>query len=137
MLDFESCLSLEKLILDNEICGMAFRLIDGIEPREDFPALGIFQELLKEKHLLISEHTRCYLDKEHFFPGPVIDRARRSRWGHEGALTLEQRAHREVERLLEDHEPSDMPEHVKKELVKLMSEEARRHGQDNLPHPPQ
>jgi trimethylamine--corrinoid protein Co-methyltransferase len=136
MLDFESCLSLEKLIVDNEICGMALRMIDGIEPREDFPALGIFQELLKEKHLLISEHTRRYLDKEHFFPGPVIDRARRSRWEDEGALTLEQRAHREVERLLESYELSDLPEHVKKELVRLMSEEARRHGQDNLPHLP-
>ncbi len=68
MLDFESCLSLEKLVLDNEICGMALRMIDGIEPREDFPALGIFQELLKEKHLLIAEHTRRYLKKEHFFP---------------------------------------------------------------------
>jgi trimethylamine--corrinoid protein Co-methyltransferase len=122
--------------VDNEICGMAFRLIAGIEPREDFPALGIFQELLEEKHLLISEHTRRYLEKEHFFPGPVIDRARRSRWEQDGALTLEQRAHREVEKLLESYEPSDLPKHVKKELVKLMSEEARRHGQDNLPHLP-
>ena len=26
MLDFESCQSLEKLIVDNEICGMAFRI---------------------------------------------------------------------------------------------------------------
>jgi len=136
MLDFESCLSLEKLVVDNEICGMSFRLIAGIEPREDFPALGIFQELLEEKHLLISEHTRRYLDKEHFFPGPVIDRARRSRWEQDGALTLEQRAHREVEKLLESYEPSDLPEHVKKELVKLMTEEACRHGQDNLPHLP-
>ncbi|MCH8118824.1 MAG: trimethylamine methyltransferase family protein [Planctomycetes bacterium] len=136
MLDFESCLSLEKLVVDNEICGMVFRLIAGIEPREDFPALGIFQELLEEKHLLISEHTRRYLHKEHFFPGPVIDRARRSRWEQDGALTIEQRAHREVEKLLESYEPSDLPEHVKKELVKLMSEEACRHGQDNLPHLP-
>ena len=137
MLDFESCFSLEKLIVDNEICGMAFQLIDGIEPREDFPALGIFQELLKEKHLLISEHTRRYLEKERFFPGPVIDRAHRSRWQREGALTLERRAHREVERLLENYEPSSLPEDVKKELIKLMTEEGRRHGQDSLPHLPQ
>jgi len=137
MLDFESCFSLEKLIVDNEICGMAFQLIDGIEPREDFPALGIFQELLKEKHLLISEHTRRYLEQERFFPGPVIDRAHRSRWQREGALTLERRAHREVERLLENYEPSSLPEDVKKELVKLMTEEGRRHGQDSLPHLPQ
>jgi trimethylamine--corrinoid protein Co-methyltransferase len=137
MLDFESCLSLEKLVADNEICGMAFRLIAGIEPREDFPALGIFQELLKERHLLISEHTRRHLDKEHFFPGPVIDRAGRSRWEQKGALTLKQRSHREVEKLLEDHEPPDLPQCVREELARLMSEEARRHGQDHLPHLPQ
>ncbi|MCS7316168.1 MAG: trimethylamine methyltransferase family protein, partial [Bryobacteraceae bacterium] len=32
MLDFESCQSLEKLVLDNEICGMCYRLGRGIEP---------------------------------------------------------------------------------------------------------
>lgn len=133
MLDFESCLSLEKLVLDNEICGMALRMIDGIEPREDFPALRIFQELLKEKHLLIAEHTRRYLKMEHFFPGPVIDRAHRSRWEARGAQTLQQRAHSELEKLLKDYKPSDQPQSVRKELIKLMSEEARRHGADSLP----
>ena len=136
MLYFESCLSLEKLVVDNEICGMTFRLISGIEPREDFPALKIFQELLRDRHLLISEHTRRHLEKEHFFPGPVIDRANRSGWEQKGALTLEQRAHREVKRLLESYEPSDLPEDIKKDLVKLMTEEAHRHGQDSLPHLP-
>jgi trimethylamine--corrinoid protein Co-methyltransferase len=133
MLDFESCLSLEKLVLDNEICGMTFRMIAGIEPREDFPARDIFQELLQEKHLLISEHTRRHLGKEHFFPGPVIDRARRSRWEEAGALTLGQRAHREVEKLLKTYQPTELAEDVKKELRKLMSKEARQHGADSLP----
>jgi trimethylamine--corrinoid protein Co-methyltransferase len=133
MLDFESCLSLEKLVLDNEICGMAYRLIAGIEPKEDFPAIGLFRELLQEKHMLISEHTRRHLKTEHFFPGPVIDRARRSKWEEKGSLTLGQRAHREVEKLLESYQPSGLPENVKKELTKLMTEEARLHGQDSLP----
>jgi trimethylamine--corrinoid protein Co-methyltransferase len=133
MLDFESCLSLEKLVLDNEICGMAYRLIGGIEPKEDFPAIGIFRELLKEKHLLISEHTRRYLKTEHFFPGSVIDRARRPRWEEKGSPTLGQRAHREVERLLESYQPSGLSEDVKKELTKLMTQETRRHGQNSLP----
>ncbi len=137
MLDFESCFSLEKLVVDNEICGMAFRLIDGIEPREDFPALSIFQELLEEKHLLISEHTRRYLKKEHFFPGPIIDRANRSRWEQQGALTLRQRAHREVEKLLNSYEPTHLSKNVRDELIKLMSEEALRYGQDSLPNLPQ
>ena len=133
MLDFESCLSLEKLVLDNEICGMAYRLIAGIEPKEDFPATEIFRELLEEKHLLISEHTRRYLKTEQFFPGPVIDRARRSRWEEKGSLTLGQRAHREVEKLLESYQPSGLPQEIKKELKKLMTREARRSGQNSLP----
>jgi len=137
MLYFESCLSLEKLVLDNEICGMAHRLIAGIEPKEDFPSIGLFQELLREKHLLISEHTRRHLKTEHFFPGPVIDRARRSRWEEKGAPTLRQRAYSEVEKLLENYQPSGPSEETKKELKKLMTKEARRHGQNGLPNLPE
>ena len=133
MLDFESCQSPEKLVLDNEICGMAFRLIEGIEPKEDFPALPLLQELLEEEHLLISEHSRRYLREEHFFPGPVIDRANRPRWEAEGGLSLEERAHHEVEELLNSYEPSRLPEGDKEELARLMEEEARRWGQDALP----
>jgi hypothetical protein len=42
-----------------------------------------------------------------------------------------------VERLLENYEPSDLPESIKKELIKLMGDEARQHGQDTLPPLPQ
>jgi trimethylamine--corrinoid protein Co-methyltransferase len=134
MLDFESCLSLEKLVVDNEMCGMALRLVDGIEPREDFPALPIFEELLREKHLLISRHTRRYLKEEHYFPGQTIDRANRSRWQEEGSLTLKERAHREVERLTSDYRASTLPDDVKGELTTLMENEARKYGMDCLPH---
>jgi len=70
MMDFENCISLEKLVVDHEICGMALRLARGIEPREDFPALPRFEELLREEHLLISPHTRKHLKAEITFPGP-------------------------------------------------------------------
>jgi trimethylamine--corrinoid protein Co-methyltransferase len=133
MLDFESCHSLEKLVLDNEICGMTGRLVAGIEPREDFPALPIFEELLREQHLLISEHSLRFLREEHFFPGPAIDRANRPRWQAEGGLTLGERAHAEVERLLESYEPNGLDEGTTSQLVELMEAEARRYGQDALP----
>jgi trimethylamine--corrinoid protein Co-methyltransferase len=134
MLDFESCLSLEKLVLDNEMCGMVLRLVQGIEPKEDFPALPHFEELLKEKHLLIAQHTRRHLKHEHYFPGPTIDRANRSRWQEEGGLSLRDRARREIERLLADYQPSGLPDDTKAELTKLMTGAARRHGMSHLPH---
>jgi trimethylamine--corrinoid protein Co-methyltransferase len=133
MLDFESCQSLEKLVVDNEICGMVQRLVRGIEPRDDFPARPLFEELLREKHLLISKHTRRHLRDEIAFPGPVIDRANQARWAEEGRLTLGERARREVERLVGAWEPSRLGEDVRGELVRRMDSAARRAGVDRLP----
>ncbi len=133
MLDFESCQSLEKLVVDNEICGMTYRLLAGIAPREDFPALPLFEELLREKHLLIAEHTRRHLREEIALPGPVIDRANRDRWLKTGGLTLRQRAAREVARLIERYAPSRLPDGPKAELTRLMQREARRCGMPALP----
>ncbi len=133
MLDFESCQSLEKLVVDNEICGMVLRLVRGIEPKEDFPARPHLEELLREGHLLISKHTRRYLREEHYIPGPVIDRANRSRWLEEGGCSLGERAHREVERLIAEYKPSRLSDAAKTELERLMLAEARRHGQEILP----
>ena len=133
MLDFESCQSLEKLVVDNEICGRSQRLIKGIEPRDDFPALPRFQEMLKEGHLLISKHTRRHLRKEHYFPGPVIDRANRSPWKEEGSLPLRQRAHSEVENHINNWQPSPISPDTKEELSRLMRAEAEKHGLKELP----
>ncbi|MDW8129151.1 MAG: trimethylamine methyltransferase family protein [Bryobacterales bacterium] len=133
MLDFESCQSLEKLVLDNEICGMCYRLGRGIEPREDFPALALFEELLREKHLLIAEHTRRHLREQITFPGRVLDRANRERWAKAGAPSLVERAVREVERLVGEYQPSRLPSERKEALRRRMQEEAQRHGMAELP----
>lgn len=133
MLDFESCQSLEKLVVDNEICGMIYRLLAAIEPREDFPAIPLFQELLTEKNLLIADHTRRHLREEISFPGPVIDRANRTRWQKAGKPTLRERAAKEVARLTGRYTPSRLPQATRAELTHLMESEARRYGMDALP----
>jgi len=133
MLDFESCQSLEKLVVDNEICGMTYRLLRGIEAREDFPALPLFEELRREKHLLIADHTRRHLREEITFPGAVIDRANRARWLKAGRLTLWERAAREASRLIQGYTPSRLPQETKLELTRLMTQEAQRHGMEALP----
>ncbi|HQL29881.1 MAG TPA: trimethylamine methyltransferase family protein [Thermoanaerobaculales bacterium] len=136
MLDFESCLSLEKLVVDNEICGMTARLVAGIEPRDDFPAAPLLEELQREHHLLIADHTLRHLRHEISFPGPVIDRANRSRWQSEGSQTLGQRAAAEVERLVAAWQPPPLPEGAAGELNRLMAAEARRWGMEKLPERP-
>ena len=136
MLDFESCLSLEKLVVDNEICGMTARLVAGIVPRDDFPAAPLLDELMREHHLLIADHTLRHLAAEISFPGPVIDRANRARWHSEGERTLGQRAAAEVERLVAAWQPPPLPDGSADELTRIMVAEARRWGMDRLPERP-
>jgi len=133
MLDFENCFSLEKLLADNEICGMIYRMLDGIEPKEDFPSLERFEELLSEQHLLIADHTRKYLREEHHFPGPLIERANRRRWEEEGRRTFTEKASNQVTALLESYRPSRLSEEIKKDIISLMTTEAKRYGMTKLP----
>jgi len=102
MLYFESCQSLEKLVLDNEICGMARRLAAGIEPREDFPCDALFDQLLEDKELLTAEHTLKHFREEHYIPGDVIDRTQIGD-SDAGYPTLIERAHAEVERMVSEY----------------------------------
>jgi trimethylamine--corrinoid protein Co-methyltransferase len=133
MLDFESCISLEKLVVDNEICGMALRMVRGIEPREDFPSLPRFEELLRDEHLLISKHTRKHVRQEIHMPGAVINRAGSARWAEEGSSTIEDTARREVEGLLRSYSPPPLPDDARAALIEIMETSARAHGQDRLP----
>ena len=135
MLDFINCFSIEKLVVDNEICGVTYRMLNGIEPKEDFPTLPLYQELLKEQHLLTSQHTRRYFKEEHYFPGNVIDRNSRSKWEEQGKPTLIKQAHTEVNRLINNYkqQPSRLDKDVKKHLSEIIESQARHCGMDKLP----
>ena len=133
ILDFINTFSLEKLLVDNEICGMTFRLLEGIQPRDDFPASPLFQEFLRDKHLIIADHTRKHLREEIHFPGPTIDRANRARWQQNGALTIGEQASKEVERLILEAEPTRLDEGVQSQLIERMEKAARSAGMEALP----
>jgi trimethylamine---corrinoid protein Co-methyltransferase len=132
MLDFESCQSLEKLVIDNEICGMAKRLIKGIEPKDDFPSFPIFQELVQEKNLIISDHTIKHIKEEHFSPGPVIDRKNLGRWRNDKSIEIGQRANKEVNNLIDkydyDNYNEKLDKNIKKELNDIIEIEGKKYN---------
>ncbi len=90
-------------------------------------------ELLRERHLLIADHTRRLAKTEISFPGPVIDRARCERWEQEGSPTVLERAHRQVNKLLDTYKASHLPADTQRELVQRMESKGRRHGLKHLP----
>ena len=136
MLNFESAQSLEKLVIDNEICGMARRLVQGITPRGEQLAEDLFTEGLYEgKHFLLSPATMKWFREEFFYPGPVISREDDQVWAEKGATTAEQRAKEEVKRILATHEPEPLDKDIDRELLRIITKEAEKYGMSKLPLP--
>jgi trimethylamine---corrinoid protein Co-methyltransferase len=133
MLEFESCQSLEKLVIDDEICGMALRLVRGIQEREQPLAQDLWGDLTSGDHFLTSPTTLRWLREEMLFPGAVIDRRTRDSWLADGSTSALERARRRVRDLLARHQPKSPPDEVRRRLVEIMSADARRHGLNRLP----
>ncbi len=133
MMDFENCFSLEKLVVDNEICAMAHRMIAGIADTEQESILPLIEELSSEGHLLTSEHTMQFLRSEHKYPDKIIERANHSQWVSEGKITLLQKAGKRVRKLIDDYHETALPQESQKEVIDLMEAEARLYGMEQLP----
>jgi trimethylamine--corrinoid protein Co-methyltransferase len=133
MLEFENCQSLEKLVIDNDICGMTKRLVTGIIPRKERLAEDLFGDLTDGQLFLTSPRTLEYMREEVSAPGSSIDRQPRELWQSKGGKDALAHAHDLVSKLLAKHKPEPLPDDVRRELVRIMSAEARRHGMDRLP----
>jgi len=132
MLDFEMCQSLEKIVLDHDVLGMAHRLVRGIEKREGDP-VALIGDLVRSSEFLSHAHTRQNWRKELFVPSEVVDRDTYFDWETKGRLWAHDRAAREVARLLDRAETRRPSDEVSGALDEIMLAEGRRHGMNALP----
>jgi trimethylamine--corrinoid protein Co-methyltransferase len=133
MMDFESCFSLEKLVIDAEIVGMAKRLVAGVDDTAEPLALDVMREVGHAGNFLKSKHTRRNFRKEDYIPTEVIDRDFRQTWFDKGALDVNARAHRRVQELVAAWEPLNLDGAVASELEEIASYHAKAAGLDALP----
>jgi len=133
MLDFESCFSLEKLVIDAEIVGMAKRLVAGVNDSEEPLALGVMREVGHAGNFLKSKHTRRHFRQEDYIPTEVIDRDFRQTWYDKGALDVNARAHRKVQELIAGWEPLPLDGAIVQVLEEIAGRHAKAAGLDKLP----
>jgi trimethylamine--corrinoid protein Co-methyltransferase len=133
MMDFESCQSYEKLVVDAEMIGMAKRLTKGIEVRDNPIALTLMQELGHRADYLAQPHTLKWFDKELYLPSAVIDRGSLDRWNKRGSKTTWERAQDRVNELLATYQPSPMSDELRTELREIATQAAQKFGMDELP----
>ncbi len=133
MMDFESCQSLEKLVIDAEMIGMAKRLVRGVEPRDEPIALDLFRRLGHRADYLAEPHTLKWFARELYLPSPVIDRATYDGWKRKGSTTAVERAAERVRTLVGAYQPAPVPAELRAELRAITTRAARQFGMESLP----
>ncbi|MBN2381420.1 trimethylamine methyltransferase family protein [bacterium] len=126
MLAFENCQSLEKLVLDNDIAGMALRLTRGITSPERPFAREFFEPEFRG-NFLASRHTLSLFQNELYFPSPALDRATLQEWQACGHMGAAERANRRVESLLANR-PIQLDPAIQSELNRVMKTECQKYG---------
>jgi trimethylamine--corrinoid protein Co-methyltransferase len=127
---------MEKLLLDNEICGMAKRLVRGIGISADTLAVGLIKERglgYSSEGYLGAEHTMNWFKSEILMPSEIIDRSTRREFEEAGEKDARQRAEVRIERILSDYEPREFDPDKKKELDAIILRHAQKYGMKKLP----
>lgn len=132
MLNFENCQSLEKLVLDNEICGMARRMKRGLEPRGASLGFDAILAGLKEGSFFTLDDTLRLYKEEAYYPGKVIDRRPLKEEGPvDGRRLLDEAAH-EVERRLGKYAAPALAKAKVNDLKAAMGKGLSPHGVKDL-----
>jgi len=133
MLNFVGTQSLEKLLLDGEICAMAARLLDGVSFRGSPEALDILRAHAIDKSFLTAEHTRKHFREEAYFPSDVIDRGSQGEWEAADRPDAMRRAHDAVRSILTSPTVDAPDDALIDELESIVLADAREMGVDSLP----
>jgi trimethylamine--corrinoid protein Co-methyltransferase len=131
MLEFESCQSFEKLVIDNEICGMVRRLLAGIDTTDE-EAAAVIEDVGPAGHFLAHKHTMKWFQKEQRPSSAVIDRLPRSHWEEGGRTSALDKAAARVRELLSSEAVPVVTAEVEKEMAGVMLSEARAAGMESL-----
>jgi trimethylamine--corrinoid protein Co-methyltransferase len=137
MMDFESCQSYEKLVIDAEIIGMAKRLVRGLEPREESLAVDLIRKHGHNADYLTDPHTLKWFSQEQYIPSNVIDRSAYDTWLADGDKTINQRAKDRADKLIGDYQLPGKDQGLLDELRAITAKTAAQFGMEKLPDLPE
>jgi trimethylamine--corrinoid protein Co-methyltransferase len=106
----------EQFVIDDEIIGMACKVLKGIEVDADHLAQDVIDTVGPAGNFMMSPHTMQYMRSEYFQGNGVTDRKSRHQWDQAGSLDARQRARGIARKILEAAETGYMPEAIDQEI---------------------
>ncbi|MCS7366386.1 MAG: trimethylamine methyltransferase family protein [archaeon YNP-WB-062] len=132
MLLEENCISLIKLVIDDDIAGSTLRFARGIQVDVDTLAEEVIREAGPGGLFLKHKHTREWWRKEHYIP-KLFDKRTYDMWKKLGSKDLNTIAKENVEKILKEHVVEPLPKDVEKMLDETMKNIAHKYGIEKLP----
>ncbi|HEY7923855.1 MAG TPA: trimethylamine methyltransferase family protein, partial [Vicinamibacteria bacterium] len=133
MLDYVNCFSFEKLVFDDEVVAHAKRFVRPVEVKDDLPAAELLAELVRDKHLLTSEHTLARWPEELYLPGPMVDRTNWDQWSEQGSRDWRARANQVIDETLASYEVEPLPDKQHAEIRAMFEKTCREEEAFTLP----
>lgn len=116
MLENMNMVAAEQYVIDNEILGMAMRVVRGIEVDDETLALDVIDQVGPGGHFLLAEHTVRHMRSELYYPSAVVDRQGWDGWQQDGGLDARERARRIARDILQHHQPAPLDPVVKQRI---------------------
>lgn len=117
LLESAITLSLEMMVMTDEIIGRVKKIMGGFEINKETLALDVINRVGPGGHFLADEHTLNHF-RETWYP-TVSDRRRFENWVAEGSLSMGDRLNKKVKEIIKTHRCEPLSEDVVKELAKL------------------
>ncbi|MGD9048554.1 MAG: trimethylamine methyltransferase family protein, partial [Anaerolineae bacterium] len=113
--------SLQLQVIANDTIGWLRAATRGVPVDEESMALDVIEELGPTGDYLSHQHTMRHF-REPFY-SRLADKGTHSQWVARGATTMEERAARQVEEILESHRPEPLPAEVQRDLTAIVQRE--------------
>jgi trimethylamine--corrinoid protein Co-methyltransferase len=108
MLENMNTVAAEQFVIDNDILGMAMRVLRGVEVNDETLALDVIDEVGPGGHYLMSGHTLQYMRSEFYYPSATVDRQGWDMWQQGGGLDARERARQIARDILDHHHPESL-----------------------------
>ncbi|MFN8574975.1 MAG: trimethylamine methyltransferase family protein, partial [Gemmatimonadaceae bacterium] len=90
--------------------------------------MPLMDELVRDKHLLMSEHTLAHWPEELYLPGPMVDRTNWDQWEVQGSRDWRARALEVIDETLGAYDLEPLPSAITAEIQGLITKTCQESG---------
>jgi trimethylamine--corrinoid protein Co-methyltransferase len=122
LIESSMTLSLEQMLVDEQIALYIKRLVDGINVSDETDLFEDIKSVGPGGHFLMQDSTIDVFRSDEFFNPDLVELGSHEEWISIGSPNMFARAHEKVTEILESEEASPLPDIVIKQIDEIMNE---------------